>query len=622
MPAARAKGLSNVRNLIRLGFLFTICLSAMAGAATDAAAEQRLALVVGQGAYPSGQLPTTVNDAGLIAQTLTGAGFEVIQGRDLNATDLRRVVRDFLDKAQVAEPDAAVVVYLSGYGIQLEGENYLLPVDARIEREADVPLEGFRLSDLVRSLAGAPAQTRIIVADMGRDYPLPSTGEPIAKGLALMEPPAGFLLAFSSAPNIPVIDQNASYGAYATALVEMIRQPGVRVEDVFARTRLRTHEATNGTQTPWHAANLSSTFVFFEPDETASAEPPVQQPVQERRIDAVSPEEAYSIAVERDTIQDYQEFLRRYSGHPLARRVTAILASRREALVWRRTLNRNSSEAYWTYLRRYRNGPHAPDARRRLARLSAPIAPPAAFEEVIYDDLPPPLPVETTEVVEVVTIIRDAPPPPRAPVYLLPERDYDDDYGVDVISEPPPPPMMAGILPVPIPIPIPVRARPPRMYYQPIAPITPSGPVAIPVAPPPPRSALPPGAAGGPRGRPGRLPPGQSAVPGQPGMLAPAQPLPVAAFSGPTTGPRPAGAPRLPSQPIPLSTQGWAQPGAGVAPQPAAAPQPAPAAAPQPAAPRQALPTPPAPAAPPGAIPGWSGPRSAGTPPEPAPGQP
>src|SRR4051794_5494724 len=347
MPAARAKGLSNVRNLIRLGFLFTICLSAMAGAATDAAAEQRLALVVGQGAYPSGQLPTTVNDAGLIAQTLTGAGFEVIQGRDLNATDLRRVVRDFLDKAQVAEPDAAVVVYLSGYGIQLEGENYLLPVDARIEREADVPLEGFRLSDLVRSLAGAPAQTRIIVADMGRDYPLPSTGEPIAKGLALMEPPPGFLVAFSSAPNIPVIDQNGSYGAYATALVEMMRQPGMRIEDVFNRTRLRTHEATNGTQTPWHAANLSAPFVFFEPAETASAEPPVE----ERRIAAVPPEEAYSIAVERDTIQDYQEFLRRYPDHPLARRVTAILAARREALVGRRTLNRNSAEAYWTYLR-------------------------------------------------------------------------------------------------------------------------------------------------------------------------------------------------------------------------------------------------------------------------------
>ena len=126
-------------------------------------------------------------------------------------------MRDFLDKAQVAEPDAAVVVYLSGYGIQLEGENYLLPVDARIEREADVPLEGFRLSDLVRSLAGAPAQTRIVIADMGRDYPLPSTGEPIAKGLALMEPPAGFLW-----PSRPRRTSRLSTGTPPTVLMRRL----------------------------------------------------------------------------------------------------------------------------------------------------------------------------------------------------------------------------------------------------------------------------------------------------------------------------------------------------------------------------------------------------------------
>ena len=131
-----------------------------------------------------------------------------------------------------------------------------------------------------------------------------------------------------------------------------------------------------------------------------------------RRIEDVPAEEAYAIAVERDTIQDYQDFLRRYPDHRLARRVTALLAARREAVVWRRTLARNTREAYWTYLRHYPNGPHAPDSRRRLARLSAPYAPPAVFDEVVYEDLPPPLPgIERVEVVEVVTIIRDVPPP-------------------------------------------------------------------------------------------------------------------------------------------------------------------------------------------------------------------
>lgn len=563
MPAPRAKtGLQIVHQLKRAIVFATFILAAFAGSISSASAQQqRLALVVGQSAYERNPLATAANDAGLIAQTLTSAGFEVIQGRDLNATDLRRVVRDFLDKAQALEQDSAVVVYLSGYGVQLEGENYLLPVDARIQRDADVPIEGFRLSDLVRSLQQSPAQARILIGDMGRDYPFPPGGEPIARGLALMEPPAGFLMAFSSAPNITVQDGQGPYGPYATALVEMIRQPGVPVDEVFNRVRLRTHEATKGLQTPWHASNLGNApFVFYEPTESAAA--PLVREV--RRIEDVPAEEAYSIAVERDTIQDYQAFLRRYPDHPLSRRVSALLAARREAIVWRRTVSRNTSEAYWTYLRRYPNGPHAADSRRRLVRLSAPIAPPPVFEEVIYEDLPPPLPVvERIEVVEVVTIIRDAPPPPRVPVYLLPEYEEDVEF-VEIIREPPPPPILVGVLPIPAPFPVPRYARPPREYYQPIAPVTPRGVVSIPVARPPLYDGMM-DRRGEPRPPRGARP--ELVVPRQPGLVAPPQPIPVVARPpAPTPGGRPGVSvpqvqPRLPPRPIPLSAESAARPG-------------------------------------------------------------
>lgn len=505
------------RTIVFLG----LAVVAVFGQASAASAQDRLALVIGQGAYQGRSLPTTVNDAGLIAQTLTSAGFEVIQGRDLGANDLRSLVRDFLDKVQDLEPGSTVMVYLAGHGVQLEGDNYLLPVDARIERDVDVPIEGFRLSDLVRSLERSPAKARVIVADMARDYPFGSAGEPIAKGLALMEPPTGFLMAFSSAPNIVAADGQGPYGVYATALAEMIRQPGMPLDEVFARTRLRTHEATNGLQIPWHSANLgNASIVFFEQSEAAAA--PLVREV--RRIEEVPADEAYAIAVERDTIQDYQAFLRRYPDHRLARRVTALLVARREATVWRRTLASNTREAYWTYLRRYPNGPHAADSRRRLARLSAPYVPPAAFEEVVYEDLPPPLPeVERGDVVEVVTIIRDV-PPPRTPAYLLPRWDEDEEF-VTIIREPPPPPTMAGVLPIPMAFPIPIRARPPRSFYQPIAPVTPRGPMAIPVAAPPVFGGLM-GDERGPRPRRG-FRPEQPVVPRQPGLAAPIQPIPV-----------------------------------------------------------------------------------------------
>src|SRR4051812_31010896 len=215
----------------------------------------------------------------------------------------------------------------------------------------------------------------------------------------------------------------------------MMRQPGIALDDLFARVRLRVHESTGGRQTPWHAANLNgASITFFEPADTTAAAPPLH----ERRIASASPEEAYALAIEQDTIPAYQDFLRTYPDHPLARRVKVVLAARREANIWRRTASRNSPNAYWTYLKLYPRGP-APDCHCRLARLSAPLAPPPEFVEVEYVDLPPPLPViETVEVTErTVTYFEDLPPPPPAPVYLLPPPPVEV---VTIVSAPPPAP--------------------------------------------------------------------------------------------------------------------------------------------------------------------------------------
>lgn len=136
-----------------------------------------------------------------------------MQGRDLNESDLRRIVRDFLDRAQASGPDTAIAVYLSGYGVQLEGENYLIPVGARIARDSDVALEGFRISDLVRSLNAVPGQVRILMVDAARNFPFPLSGQPLARGLALVEPPPGFLIALSAAPGTVAPDRQGPYGA-------------------------------------------------------------------------------------------------------------------------------------------------------------------------------------------------------------------------------------------------------------------------------------------------------------------------------------------------------------------------------------------------------------------------
>ena len=169
-----------------LHIFFTICALVSASATSAQQTEKRIALVIGNGAYQAGTLPTSANDAGLIAQTLQAAGFDVVGARDLDQDTLRRTFRDFLDKAAASGPSTVAFVYLSGYGVQLEGENYFVPVDAKIARDADVAIEAIRVSDYIRPLTALKLKANIIVLDAARAHPFAKSGQPLASGLSLV----------------------------------------------------------------------------------------------------------------------------------------------------------------------------------------------------------------------------------------------------------------------------------------------------------------------------------------------------------------------------------------------------------------------------------------------------
>src|SRR4051794_17662990 len=157
--------MARICNLVAaLGFLAF----ALVGVPGAAQAEKRIALVIGNAGYQAGTLNTPANDAGLIAQTLQAAGFDVVGARDLDQDSLRRAFRDFLDKVTGSGPDTVALVYLSGYGVQLEGENYFIPIDARIARDVDVTAEGLRVSDYARPLAALKLKAGIVVLDLAR----------------------------------------------------------------------------------------------------------------------------------------------------------------------------------------------------------------------------------------------------------------------------------------------------------------------------------------------------------------------------------------------------------------------------------------------------------------------
>jgi uncharacterized caspase-like protein len=365
------------RNLV-LALLSVLLFGGLALASAQAA-ETRIALVVGNANYQAGALPTPANDAGLIAQTLQAAGFDVIGVRDLDQDSLRRTFRDFVAKVSAAGPDTVAFVYLSGYGLQLEGENYFVPTDANITRDVNVASEALRVSDYTRPLAALGIKASMVVLDGARANPFAKSGSPLASGLALVEPDPGTLIAFNAAPGTVVQNEAGSYSAYAQALAEMMREGGLPVTDLFDRVRLRVNETTKGAQVPWNASRLQAPFYFFE---RAPDAPPPQisaeqtSSIRSKPIRDFDARDAYLAALDRDNLQDYENFLAAYPNDPMARRVRAIVAARREAMTWRRTRSVDTPPAYWSYLRRYPRGAHAYDARRRLAYLSAAFEPP------------------------------------------------------------------------------------------------------------------------------------------------------------------------------------------------------------------------------------------------------
>src|SRR5499427_4440359 len=436
--------------LYRIAAVLVVLASLFAAPVNAQAPERRFALVIGNSEYKAGQQPTAANDAGLIAETLRTAGFDVAGARDLDQDTLRRSIREFLDKVSAAGPQAVSFIYLAGYGLQFEGENYIVPIDASIRRDEDIPIEAIRISDFTRPLAGTPGAVKLVVVDAARQHPFTPNGAPLASGLALVEPDPGMLIAFNATPGSIASIESEPYGAFAQALAEMIGTGGLSLDDLFARVRLRVNEKTNGIAVPWYASKITQPFFFTE--RTADAPPPPQvaasvelqsQPIRSFGGD----QDAYVAAVERDTLSGYEEFIGGFPDSPMAGRVRALIAVRREAITWRRALSINTPEAYWSYLERYPQGAHVADAERRLARLAAAYDPPPSFAPMAFADVEPPPPDEVVYLSQPVVVF-DGPgflPPPPVPEFFCPPPPPEF-----VVLAPPPAPIGAFFLPAPV----------------------------------------------------------------------------------------------------------------------------------------------------------------------------
>jgi hypothetical protein len=345
-------------------------------------AETRMALVIGNSHYRSvSALPNPANDAKAVGELLTSAGFQIISASDLSLADMRVAIREFISLVSDKGADTVALVFFAGHGLQVDGENYLVPVDADIKRESDVPIEALRLGDVMNALSGAPARTRIVILDACRNNPFSDINKTAGRGLAIVDAPNGSIVAYSTAPGSEAEDGIGANSPFTAAFTSVAKEPGLPIELALKRVRLAVNQLTNGRQTPWESSSLSVDFSFFPGSagsqvsskadkQTAAGGQPATKPAGFWRtaLQAKSESAAYDLVIQEDAIDGYQEFVALYPEASLVGQVRSILGRRMEMLAWYTAVSLNSFASYEAFLASYPNSDLASTARRLQER--------------------------------------------------------------------------------------------------------------------------------------------------------------------------------------------------------------------------------------------------------------
>lgn len=224
----------------------------------------RLALVIGNASYGQGfgNLANPVADTQLIARSLRIAGFEVEIVNNVDQKEMKRAFIRFGERLAGAGKGVTGLFYYAGHGIQSRGINYLIPVNAAINSEADIDIEAVTVDAVVRQMDQAGAATSIVILDACRNLPVQRLARDGTRGLARMEAPNGSYVAYSTAPGAVALDGAGSNSPFALALAAEMVKPGEPIEAVFRNVRRAVLEQTAGRQTPWDSSSLIDSFVF------------------------------------------------------------------------------------------------------------------------------------------------------------------------------------------------------------------------------------------------------------------------------------------------------------------------------------------------------------------------
>ncbi len=225
--------------------------------------EKKTALIIGNGNYKNGPLKNAVNDALDMAATLSGKGFKVILRENASRVDMRNAIREF---GTEINQGGVGLFYYSGHGIQIDGVNYLIPIDADIELKAEVAEECISASSVLKVMEYSNNRINVIILDACRNNPFRSFSRSDEKGITRMDPPSGAkqgsIIAFATAPGAVASDGETRNGLYTSKLLKYINTPGLTLEEVFKKARIDVLNESAGLQTPWENNSLTGDFFF------------------------------------------------------------------------------------------------------------------------------------------------------------------------------------------------------------------------------------------------------------------------------------------------------------------------------------------------------------------------
>jgi hypothetical protein len=367
--------------MFRHALCSAIVVGGIVAGSSAARAENRVALVIGESAYRMvTPLPNPANDAQAMSKLLRDAGFEVTTASDLSQKEMNEKVGDFAAQIAAKGPDTVALMFYAGHGLQIDGENYLAPVDLDPKRETDIPLQAVRLNDVLNTLNSVPSKMRILLLDACRNNPFPAINKTAGHGLALVDTKTGIpgtFLSYSTSPGAEAEDGNGVDSPYTTALLTAAREPGVPIEEAFKRVRVAVNKVTEGRQTPWDSSSLTEDFRFIAGTgvDAANAGPrPValKRSTEEwrRNLQGKPVELAHEIVVGDGSVESYEAFVLLFTQGPLAVEARAWLDLHRRMAAWNEAVLINTAGSYRGFLAEYPQSDLTPTAYRLIERLS------------------------------------------------------------------------------------------------------------------------------------------------------------------------------------------------------------------------------------------------------------